>query len=110
MDGTADEYREALDAAHRHALAWLESTAERPIRPDLDAEGMLGRLRRELPEEGADAAAVVDELAEAAEPGLMAMGSPRVRTTQLSGEIRRFSRFTASGSCACGTNILAPGS
>ncbi|MBD8021974.1 pyridoxal phosphate-dependent decarboxylase family protein [Microbacterium gallinarum] len=77
MDGTADEYREALDAAHRHALAWLESTAERPIRPDLDAEGMLGRLRRELPEEGADAAAVVDELAEAAEPGLMAMGSPR---------------------------------
>ena len=51
MDGTADEYREALDAAHRHALAWLESTAERPIRPDLDAEGMLGRLRRELPEE-----------------------------------------------------------
>ncbi|MFB8147554.1 pyridoxal phosphate-dependent decarboxylase family protein [Microbacterium sp. NPDC056003] len=77
MDGTADEYREALDAAHRHALEWLASTAERPIRPDLDAEGMLGRLRRELPEEGLDAAAVVDELAEAAEPGLMAMGSPR---------------------------------
>ena len=57
MDATADEYREALGAAHLHALEWLASTAERPIRPDLDAEGMLGRLRRELPEEGLDAAA-----------------------------------------------------
>ena len=65
MDATADEYREALDAAHRHALEWLASTAERPIRPDLDAEAMLGRLRHELPEEGLDAAAVVEELAEA---------------------------------------------
>jgi glutamate/tyrosine decarboxylase-like PLP-dependent enzyme len=72
-----DEYRQALDAAHRHALAWLDSVDERPIRPDVDADGMLARLRADLPDEGAPAAAVIDELAEAAEPGLMAMGSPR---------------------------------
>ncbi|MGZ8803704.1 MAG: pyridoxal phosphate-dependent decarboxylase family protein [Microbacterium sp.] len=72
-----DEYRKALDAAHRHALAWLDSVEERPIRPEVDADGMLARLRPDLPDAGAPAAAVIDELAEAAEPGLMAMGSPR---------------------------------
>ncbi|WP_345752834.1 pyridoxal phosphate-dependent decarboxylase family protein [Microbacterium rhizophilus] len=72
-----DPYRASLDAAHRHALGWLDSVAERPIRPDVDAGGMRARLPRDLPEDGADPVAVVDELAEACGPGLMAMGSPR---------------------------------
>ncbi len=72
-----DEYREALEAAHRHALEWLDSVDERPIRPEVDADGMLARLRADLPDDGVAAAAVIDELAEAVEPGLMAMGSPR---------------------------------
>ncbi|MDY0909266.1 pyridoxal phosphate-dependent decarboxylase family protein [Microbacterium sp. CFBP9034] len=76
-DGMTEQYHRALDAAHRHALSWVDTVAERPIRPDLDVDGILGRLLRELPDEGADAAAVVDELAEASAPGLMAMGSPR---------------------------------
>ena len=38
---------------------------------------MLARLVPSLPEEGLAADAVIDELAEAAGPGLMAMGSPR---------------------------------
>lgn len=71
------QYRAALAAAHEHALAWLDSVADRPIRPDVDAEGILARLDRHLPEWGAEPAAVIDELAEAAGPGLMAMGSPR---------------------------------
>ena len=35
-DGRTDDYREALDAAHRHALEWLDSRREQtrsgPIR------------------------------------------------------------------------------
>ena len=74
---TTNEYRGALEAARRHALAWLDTVAERPVRPDLDVDGVLARLRRRLPDDGLDAVAVVDELAEASAPGLMAMGSPR---------------------------------
>ena len=76
---TADsgEYGRALDAAHRHAQEWLDSVDERPIRPELDAEAILARLVPNLPDEGVDPEAVIDELAEAAGPGLMAMGSSR---------------------------------
>ncbi|MDW4573080.1 aminotransferase class V-fold PLP-dependent enzyme [Microbacterium sp. M3] len=76
-NNTHDQYRTALDRAHAHAQQWLDTVAERPVRPELDADGVLARLDRALPEQGTDAAAVVDELAEAAEPGLMAIGSPR---------------------------------
>lgn len=72
-----DEYGPALDAAHRHALAWLDAVADRPIRPELDADGMLERLEQDLPETGAEADAVVEELVEATAPGLLAMSSPR---------------------------------
>ena len=73
----ADEYGPALDAAQRHATEWLDSVDERPIRPDLDVDDMLERLVPILPEEGLAADEVIDELAAAAGPGLMAMGSPR---------------------------------
>ncbi len=76
-DEIARQYRDALEAAHRHALDWLDTLDERPIRPELDVDGMLSRLRRDLPADESDAAAVVDELAEASAPGLMAMGSSR---------------------------------
>ncbi|GAA2989012.1 glutamate/tyrosine decarboxylase-like PLP-dependent enzyme [Microbacterium terrae] len=71
------ELHRALDAAHRHAVAWLDSVAERPIRPETDVDGILGALDTTLHDESRSAAAVVDELAAIAEPGLMAMGSPR---------------------------------
>lgn len=71
------QYREALDAAHRHATEWIDSLEDRPVRPDTDVDGILARLDRTLPDSGADAAAVVEELAEASAPGLMAMGSSR---------------------------------
>ena len=77
-DGTTnDAYRAALDVAYRQALSWLDSLEERPIRPDADVDTILSTLVRDLPDTGADAAAVVEELAQAAEPGLMAMGSSR---------------------------------
>lgn len=71
------EYGAALDAAHRHARAWLDSVGERPIRPEVDVDGVLARLDRRWRDDGADPAAVIDELAAAIGPGLMAMGSPR---------------------------------
>lgn len=74
---SGDVYRRALDAAHRHASRWLESVGERPVRPEADVDGILARLRLDLPDVGEDAEAVVEELVEASAPGLMAMGSPR---------------------------------
>ncbi|WP_342000432.1 aminotransferase class V-fold PLP-dependent enzyme [Microbacterium sp. LWH7-1.2] len=58
-------------------MAWLDSVDERAIRPDLDVDATHARLPRELPEEGIDPVAVVEELAEASAPGLIALGSPR---------------------------------
>ncbi len=75
--GAGSEYGRALHTAHRHAMAWLDALDERPIRPELDADAILGRLTAELPDESRDATAVVDELVAAAAPGLMTMGSPR---------------------------------
>lgn len=72
-----DPYRRALDAAHAHALRWLDTLAERPIRPEAGVDDVLARLDQDLAESGCDPAAVIDEMADAAEPGLMAMGSPR---------------------------------
>jgi len=72
-----EQYRHALDAAHRHALNWLESMPDRAIRPEADIEDVLRNLDHAMREEGADPAAVVEELAQAAGPGLIALGSPR---------------------------------
>lgn len=76
-DTMRQQYRDALEVAHRRALEWLDTMDERPIRPELDVDGILERLPHDLPEDGADAAAVVEQLAEASGPGLMAMGSSR---------------------------------
>ncbi|MCP2637249.1 pyridoxal-dependent decarboxylase [Microbacterium sp. HD4P20] len=80
-DGTHDDrqeqYRRTLEVAHDRALGWLESLDERPIRPEIDVDGVLDRLDHPLGDEGTDAESVLRELADACEPGLMAMGSPR---------------------------------
>ncbi|SDH36083.1 pyridoxal phosphate-dependent decarboxylase family protein [Microbacterium pygmaeum] len=72
-----DEYRDVLDAAHRRAQSWLDTVAERPIHPQLDVDGILDRIDRGWSRTGVDATAVVDELADIVEPGLMALASPR---------------------------------
>lgn len=75
MSSTLDPYEEPLSRAAHHARAWLASTAERPVGPRQSADEL--RFARALPDEGVDPAAVVDELAALAEPGLMAIGSGR---------------------------------
>jgi glutamate/tyrosine decarboxylase-like PLP-dependent enzyme len=66
-----------LEAAADAARRWLEGLPERPVRPAAGAREMLERLDGPLPEEGLPAADVIRDLAERAEPGLMASGSPR---------------------------------
>ncbi len=73
----ADEYRTALDRAHGHASSWLDSLPTRPAGPRMDADHLLARFAKPLQEQPMGAAAVIDELARLAEPGLMAMPSGR---------------------------------
>lgn len=77
MELDPNDYRRALERASEHALDWISSLPERPVRPELDVGGMLASIDRPFPENGSDAAAVVDELAALAAPGLMAMPSGR---------------------------------
>ncbi|MFP5416486.1 MAG: pyridoxal phosphate-dependent decarboxylase family protein [Actinomycetes bacterium] len=71
-----DEYRDALDTAHRRALAWLESLGDRPIPGRASVEQVADALGA-LPERPRPAAEVVEALATAVEPGLTAIGSGR---------------------------------
>lgn len=70
-------YDEVLDVANEHARAWLSGIRERPIPPRLGAEQIKDRLGRALPESGEPATEVIERLAVGAEPGLIAIGSPR---------------------------------
>ena len=71
------DYQAALDVAVRHARTWLDDVGERPVPPTADVDAVLAGIDRPFPEAGADPAAVVEELAAAVEPGLMAIGSGR---------------------------------
>ena len=70
-------YRAPLYRAHEHALDWLDSVPTRPVAPARTADELIADIDVPLPEDGTDAAAVVDRLAEICEPGLMAIGSGR---------------------------------
>ncbi len=67
----------ALDHAHQHATRWLDSLADRPVAARTDVDGVADALGRGLPEGPAAAEEVVDLLARACEPGLVAMPSGR---------------------------------
>lgn len=77
MSAEADAFAEALERAKAHALEWLASVPGRPIGPRLSADELLAGFAVALPDGPTDPAAVVDELAALAEPGLMAMQSGR---------------------------------
>ena len=77
MEDKAGAVNGALDRAHLHAQAWLDSLGTRPVPPGATVAEVIVRLGRELPEGPTDAADVVDLLAEACEPGLTAMPSGR---------------------------------
>jgi glutamate/tyrosine decarboxylase-like PLP-dependent enzyme len=66
----------ALEHAHRHAEAWLASLDDRAVPPSIDTDEVVRRLG-DLPDAPTPAAEVVDLLAEACEPGLVAIPSGR---------------------------------
>lgn len=67
----------ALDAATRHARAWLDSLHDRPVPAQASVEEMAAVFGGPLPEGSSDAAGVIDFLGANAPPGLVAMGSGR---------------------------------
>jgi glutamate/tyrosine decarboxylase-like PLP-dependent enzyme len=73
----ADDYRDALSRAQDHALEWLGSLDQRHVGPTATIDELLGAFGGRLNDGPTDPAAVVDQLARLAEPGLMAMPSGR---------------------------------
>jgi glutamate/tyrosine decarboxylase-like PLP-dependent enzyme len=69
--------REALQRAFVRAAAFREGLAARPPRPETTPSEMRAAFGGPTPERGEDWAAVIDALADAAEPGLMGMAGPR---------------------------------
>ena len=67
----------ALDAAHRRATEFLLTVDERPVWPRADLDQMLAVFGGPLPENGTDPAAVVEEMAQRADPGLVAIPGGR---------------------------------
>jgi glutamate/tyrosine decarboxylase-like PLP-dependent enzyme len=72
-----DDARELLELTAAIAADYLESLGERPVFPDVTPGELRESLGGPLPEAPVDARAVVTELASAAEPGVVAMGSGR---------------------------------
>ncbi|HEY7718190.1 MAG TPA: aminotransferase class V-fold PLP-dependent enzyme [Pedococcus sp.] len=72
-----DAREEALRRAHEHATAWLASLDSRAVPPQASVADLVARLGTDLPDGPTDPAEVVDLLAAACEPGLVASPSGR---------------------------------
>lgn len=72
-----EESEAALARAQQHALDWLSGLADRKVPAQASIEKIAESLGRELPEGPTPPAEVVDLLATACEPGLVAMPSGR---------------------------------
>src|SRR5437879_2432469 len=77
MTGRSEDYIAALDAAAVHAREWLDSIPDRSVRPNLSADELRAAFGESIPDGPSKAVDVVNELAQIAEPGLMAIGSGR---------------------------------
>src|SRR3954469_16410928 len=66
-----------IERALHHAQAYLDSLPERPVGPPVDPAVLRAALGLELAEEGVEPAVVIDELAAAADPGIVATAGPR---------------------------------
>jgi glutamate/tyrosine decarboxylase-like PLP-dependent enzyme len=72
-----EQYEQVLEVAEQRARRYLGGVEDRPVREAAGVDELRAALDGKLPQEGDDPAKVVEELAEAAEPGLIALGSPR---------------------------------
>jgi glutamate/tyrosine decarboxylase-like PLP-dependent enzyme len=72
-----DSVRDVLGLTADYAAQYLESIDERPVRPQASIDEVRAALGGPLPDTGTDAAQVVAELIEGAEPGTIAIPSGR---------------------------------
>lgn len=72
-----DEREIAMRRAAEIALSYLEGLGERHVGASANADGVLGRLPDRLPDAGTPPVEVVEELAQAVDPGLVASLGPR---------------------------------
>lgn len=77
VDAPTGDLERTLRRAAELALAFLASAAERPVGPPVDLPALRAALGGPLPERGEDPATVVERLAHAADPGLVATAGPR---------------------------------
>jgi glutamate/tyrosine decarboxylase-like PLP-dependent enzyme len=75
--GKSDDRERALAAAAELAHAYLRGVDERHVGAREDAAKIHERLAGPMPDAGHDPVAVIEELAAAVEPGLVASGGPR---------------------------------
>jgi glutamate/tyrosine decarboxylase-like PLP-dependent enzyme len=73
----AEASRASLDRAAEHARHWIAGLNARPVGPRVGVDEMLAAFEEPFPEHPMPAPDVVDLLASRAEPGLLAVGSPR---------------------------------
>jgi glutamate/tyrosine decarboxylase-like PLP-dependent enzyme len=72
-----EQYERVLEIADERARSYLAGVEERPVAETATVKELRKSLGGKLPDQGEDPAKVVEQLAEAAEPGLIALGSPR---------------------------------
>lgn len=66
-----------LKRASEHALRFLQSVPDRPVRPSATRDQLVASLRVPLTDEGEDATAVLDAMVRDVDPGLLITPSPR---------------------------------
>jgi len=77
MSFRPEDFDAPLERAVVHAREWLVAESDGPVPPAEDIEAVLARISVPLQDGPIEPASVVDELADAVEPGLMSMGSGR---------------------------------
>jgi glutamate/tyrosine decarboxylase-like PLP-dependent enzyme len=68
---------DALRHTAERVIAFREGLGERPVGPEVDIAELRAALGGPLPADGADAEAVIEQLASAVDPGLVASAGPR---------------------------------
>ena len=69
--------RKILERVLEEATGFLDGLPDRRVAARTDVEGVAAALRRPLPDEGVEPLEVIEELIAGAEPGVVAMPSPR---------------------------------